>query len=268
MVYLIVRTSHQVIHVAEMVFVAVQKQNTIVPGLCFREFRSSLIDFTIYGDTVNTYQESVNLGFIITAEDSDDYLSNYTLRLIINGGPQNGGELIESGGFFDENVMSGSIAGAIEIPMGSTEGNWNIRIILEDEIGAITNLGPSDLGQQNFQNYIYVDNIFLSTNNKRLPTEYTLYQNYPNPFNPTTKIKYNLPNDGLVNIDIYDLKGIHIKSLVKENKSAGFQVALGWNKQSWTVGICWNVYLQYPLETLKVQKNVTTKVILNYINLG
>ena len=188
----------------------------------------SLIDFTIYGDTVNTYQESVNLGFIITAEDSDDYLSNYTLRLIINGGPQNGGELIESGGFFDENVMSGSIAGAIEIPMGSTEGNWNIRIILEDEIGAITNLGPSDLGQQNFQNYIYVDNIFLSTNNKRLPTEYTLYQNYPNPFNPTTKIKYNLPIDGLVNIDIYDLKGIHIKSLVKENKSAGFQV-VGWD---------------------------------------
>ena len=103
----------------------------------------SLINFSIYGDTVNTSQESIRIGFVLTAEDSEDYLSSYILRLIINGGPPNGGEILESSGFFTEGEMSSSIASTIEIPMATTEGNWNIRIILEDDLLDITNLGPN-----------------------------------------------------------------------------------------------------------------------------
>jgi hypothetical protein len=45
--------------------------------------------------------------------------------------------------------------------------------------------------------------------------------NYPNPFNPTTKIKYSIPESGLVVIKIYDMLGKEIAVLVNDKKSAG-----------------------------------------------
>ena len=185
----------------------------------------SLINFSIYGDTVNTSQESIRIGFVLTAEDSDDYLSSYILRLIINGGPPHGGEILESSGSFDEGEMSSSIASTIEIPMATTEGNWNIRIILEDDLGAVTNLGPNDLANLNFQNYIYVSNTILGSNYENMPNQYLLHQNYPNPFNPITTLRYNVPEKILVRISIFDISGNTIKTLVNEIKSAGFYSA-------------------------------------------
>ena len=185
----------------------------------------SLINFSIYGDTVNTSQESIRIGFVLTAEDSEDYLSSYILRLIINGGPPHGGEILESSGSFDEGEMSSSIASTIEIPMATTEGNWNIRIILEDDLGAVTNLSPNYLDNQNFQNYIYVSNTILGSNYENMPNQYLLHQNYPNPFNPITTLRYNVPEKILVRISIFDISGNPIKMLVNEVKNAGFYSA-------------------------------------------
>ena len=187
-----------------------------------------LVSFSIYGDTVNTSQEAVIVGYMLTAEDSDDYLSSYALRLIINGGPQNGGEMLESSGSFGDGVMSSSITNIIEIPMGSTEGNWNIRIILEDELGAITNLGPNDLANQNLQNYIYVNNSVLGSNDGKIPKQYLLHQNYPNPFNPITTLQYELPENCLVNITVYDLLGNVVYNLINTNQSSGYK-SIKWN---------------------------------------
>ncbi|HEY6953401.1 MAG TPA: T9SS type A sorting domain-containing protein, partial [Bacteroidota bacterium] len=36
---------------------------------------------------------------------------------------------------------------------------------------------------------------------------YQVYQNYPNPFNPTTTIEYDLPRDGFVSVEIFDMLG-------------------------------------------------------------
>ena len=46
-------------------------------------------------------------------------------------------------------------------------------------------------------------------------------QNYPNPFNPSTTIKYQIPEDGMVSINIYDILGKEIKTLVNEQKTTG-----------------------------------------------
>ena len=183
----------------------------------------SLINFSIYADTVNTSQESVNVGYVIEAEDSDNYLSSYILRLIINGGPINGGEILESSGDFNAGLMSSSIAGVIEIPMGSTEGQWNIRIILRDDLDAVTNIGPNDLESLNFQNYIYVDNSILGQIVDNIPVQYSLNNNYPNPFNPVTTIGYIMPEDGLVNITIFDMMGREINTILNSPQPAGYR---------------------------------------------
>jgi len=54
------------------------------------------------------------------------------------------------------------------------------------------------------------------------PEVFALHQNYPNPFNPTTQIKYDLPEDAMVSITIYDVMGRSIKSLVNTTQSAGY----------------------------------------------
>lgn len=54
-----------------------------------------------------------------------------------------------------------------------------------------------------------------------IANKYSLFQNYPNPFNPTTTIRYSLPNSRLVSIDVYNLVGQRVETLVNEKKSAG-----------------------------------------------
>ncbi len=56
-----------------------------------------------------------------------------------------------------------------------------------------------------------------------LPVKYQLDQNYPNPFNPTTTIKFSLPQAGKVRLDVYNLLGELITTLVNKNFEAGFQ---------------------------------------------
>jgi hypothetical protein len=53
------------------------------------------------------------------------------------------------------------------------------------------------------------------------PAEYNLSQNYPNPFNPSTAIKFNLPEDGLVKLSVFNILGQEIKTLVNEQREAG-----------------------------------------------
>jgi len=73
-----------------------------------------------------------------------------------------------------------------------------------------------------------VEATLLSLVGDLTPEVFALHQNYPNPFNPTTQIRYDLPEDALVAINIYDLMGRSIKSLVNSNQSAGYR-SIQWN---------------------------------------
>ncbi len=60
------------------------------------------------------------------------------------------------------------------------------------------------------------------------PKKFKLNQNYPNPFNPVTTLRYDLPENGLVNITIYDMLGNVIKELVNEVQNSGYK-SIQWN---------------------------------------
>ena len=68
----------------------------------------------------------------------------------------------------------------------------------------------------------------LSNDNANVAERFMLHQNYPNPFNPTTQIKYDLPEDAMVSITIYDIMGRRIRSLVNSKQTAGYR-SIQWN---------------------------------------
>ncbi|MDP2362784.1 MAG: T9SS type A sorting domain-containing protein, partial [Ignavibacteria bacterium] len=60
-----------------------------------------------------------------------------------------------------------------------------------------------------------------SVENEIIVNEYKLFQNYPNPFNPSTTIRYQIPQAGMVTLKIYDILGSEVATLVNEEKVAG-----------------------------------------------
>ena len=76
--------------------------------------------------------------------------------------------------------------------------------------------------QYRLSDFLYVNN------NDLLPTRFSLHQNYPNPFNPMTTLRYELPEDVLVNITIYDMMGRIVKTLVNGSQTAGYR-SIQWN---------------------------------------
>ena len=54
-----------------------------------------------------------------------------------------------------------------------------------------------------------------------LPTQYALLRNYPNPFNPETHIGYELPEESNIRLEIYDVTGSLVRTLVNKQQSAG-----------------------------------------------
>jgi hypothetical protein len=61
-----------------------------------------------------------------------------------------------------------------------------------------------------------------STEDSRMPTEYTLDQNYPNPFNPATTIRYALPRRSTVYLAVFSTLGQQVSILQNGDQDAGY----------------------------------------------
>ena len=75
-----------------------------------------------------------------------------------------------------------------------------------------------------------IEACFIASTNEinQLPYVFNLHQNYPNPFNPMTTFSYDLPEESLVIITIYDMMGRRVSTLVSKRQSAGYR-SIQWN---------------------------------------
>ena len=62
-----------------------------------------------------------------------------------------------------------------------------------------------------------------------VPAVSKLHQNVPNPFNPTTTIKFDLAHDGQVRLQIFDVAGHLVRTLVNGTLTRGYNQAVTWN---------------------------------------
>ena len=62
-----------------------------------------------------------------------------------------------------------------------------------------------------------------------LPGAFELNQNFPNPFNPSTDISFSIGSDDFINLNIYDIKGRLIRSLVNNEFTLSGSYSFTWN---------------------------------------
>jgi surface antigen len=72
--------------------------------------------------------------------------------------------------------------------------------------------------------------------NGNQPVSFTLFQNYPNPFNPKTEISYTLPQAGHVLLEVYNLLGQKVTTLVNEQQESGEHETV-WNAVNQASGV-------------------------------
>lgn len=76
----------------------------------------------------------------------------------------------------------------------------------------------------------------ITSTERTLPDSPDLFSAYPNPFNPTTNIHYKLSELSDIKINIYDLQGKHLASLLDQKQEAG-QHHIIWNASNYPSGI-------------------------------
>jgi hypothetical protein len=90
------------------------------------------------------------------------------------------------------------------------EGTWYYRLRQMDLDGTVHTTGG-----------IRVD-VLTGVREEALPKEFALRQNFPNPFNPSTAISFDVPRASQVRLEIFNLLGERVGTLVDEMRQAGY----------------------------------------------
>ncbi|MCG8606667.1 T9SS type A sorting domain-containing protein, partial [bacterium] len=166
--------------------------------------------------------------------------SSYTLT-VTNDEAGSGGPVLQSFNVYRSETVGAITNGEIvgNVPTGTSvkkASNNSDRFTFVDsnlpartffyQVTALYDLGESPPSNE-------ASAIVTSINDatSELPTDYALNQNFPNPFNPTTVIRYAIPllhGNEPVKLEVYNMLGQKIRTLVDEEKSAGFY-AVDWD---------------------------------------
>ena len=94
-----------------------------------------------------------------------------------------------------------------------------------------------------------------------VPTLFALEQNYPNPFNPSTRIAYQLPELTRTKLQVYNILGQEIRTLVNTTQSAGHYEITWYGRNNQGIQVPAGIYI-YRLQTenfTEMKKMILTK---------
>ena len=197
-------------------------------------------DYDGYIELFNYGDEEVDIGGMVITDDLNNYDHYYQIPT------NNDSTIILSGGFLllwaDEESEQGVLH--VEFKLNTRAGG-EIGLFMPDSTTVVDNITYGSQSDDDVAYGRYPDSSATwqlmdptpgATNTQELslndniviPSRYTLHQNYPNPFNPVTTLRYDLPENGLVNITIYDMLGRQVKTLINQTQDAGYRSII-WN---------------------------------------
>ena len=168
----------------------------------------------------------------------------------------------------------------LQLDKAEADSNWYVGAFVNNELSGITRITSIEIGDNfgflivyhnspkadsvEFKLFNSVTNQLIKANKKttfdsnakagslnaplilsvdeqeELPSSFALSQNYPNPFNPSTNFKFELPKASRVTIDIYNILGQKVVTLVNSHYAAGSHIVT-WNAGA--SGIASGMYL-------------------------
>ena len=134
----------------------------------------------------------------------------------------------------------------IELRLWSNDKNMELYVDANLDIGVFGN-SPMTSGS------ITVENA------PAVPVNFFLSQNYPNPFNPETTIEYVLPENGMVTLQVFDITGRIVSTLVNDYQESGYYNIIWNSKDDRDNIVSAGVYI-YTIQTDK--STLTRKMVL------
>jgi len=204
--------------------------------------QADVVDVQVAGDDVKLYTNLVFAGIEFTSQTIDaTQMTNFNMdvwtpdptaapaifkiKLVDFGadGAWGGGDDVEHEITLDETTT----------PALATEEWVSLDIPMSDFTALTTTGHLAQLIISGDPNIVYVDNVYfyndvVSVNEDLITSNFALGNNYPNPFNPTTSISFGLNEAGHVSLEVYNIKGEKVRTLVDADLEANTH-AVVWN---------------------------------------
>ncbi|MFH0992419.1 MAG: T9SS type A sorting domain-containing protein [bacterium] len=138
---------------------------------------------------------------------------------------------------------------------GTTWKNMNAPVgALGSDLKNIWALSANQFFAVGYKNIVkYAVAVGVDDRSPNTPTDFTLLQNYPNPFNPVTNISFSIPTTSNVQLDVYNVLGKHVASLVNGMTTPGTHTV-----QFNAAGLSSGVYFY----TLRAGNGISTRSLL------
>ena len=145
-----------------------------------------------------TTNDTLSLVLDSSFADIEDALSDLDVQVVVDPS-----DVILT---FDPNTLEITLSSPVYTGLGS------VTLTVTDTEGASVQV-------------ILILNIKLGTSseiNDEVPDEFSLNQNYPNPFNPTSTISFGIPKAGEVRLEVYNMLGQKVSTLIDQKMQAGW----------------------------------------------
>ncbi|HSG27167.1 MAG TPA: PKD domain-containing protein [Candidatus Krumholzibacterium sp.] len=217
------------------------------------EVKSGYITVTDPGSTVYTHVEDI---VVVETGSSNKLYGNATVTILDGGGAPVSGVTVY-GVFNYPNTSSKSGVTGPDGKVTITSDRSKVQVDFCFEVTNVIKTGTTyDSGANLVTRSCESGDVFSAVEGfeQKTPEAFGLSQNYPNPFNPVTLINYSLPVESHVRLDVFNVKGERVATLIDRVVGAGYH-STEWNAAGMSSGIYF-----YRLQT--PQFTETRKMIL------
>ena len=152
---------------------------------------------------------------VTVSEEMQSLTATYVEQFLLRTSVQDG-----TGGSVNPDGETWVQAGT-SVEMTATPDQSNGYEFLEWSGDAEGSENPISITLNKPKNIIAVFILSSAVGHAEIPAEFCLKQNVPNPFNPETRIAFDIPEAGEITIEVFDLMGRKIRTLIREQKQPG-----------------------------------------------